>query len=813
MLAQTSPAFSQRNQRVNRIMQPTVRQCAEETEYCIGYYCNGGLAINANRYAEVCGGKPASMVQPGVESCLRARSAIKNINFAACGSGAMREQIAAAVANYGNFERNVRSASRNCQVEQSRLELAKRCHAALIASDGAQNSAIRAEIDSICGPSAGGTRELADRFFNAGAFGLSDVRSPVDMVSSGQAGARRPNWRQVADGVLAGYIEIAEISCGAEDFTITRINNWTLDSRENTSMSGIRTEAEEAGRLRAERDIGIIYARTDCLARPLPEFGRSWEWIQGAAPPCRLICRPGNVNRTSETCGPEFATARLPEAQTVPMFLGFNMGQQAGLVESRDLRSTAAAPISIAAEASPEIQQPQPETPEVPDIEAPPSQCATTAPCAGNCSGDGGWRDLLCRQQNNCWVHGSNGMISTPNLNTINLNKSRFESGLVFCLRDRTTWKYMPGAPSGTQPAATAQRAQSPATGNCPKCPSPPAAGVTWVDNLICRQENQCCVNGSSGQLSKGNKDVITENRGAFTSRLTFKLCGGGTCAYTPVGTNDGSGCGVASTGVNPPPDSGACTPAEFDRCHTNFENTYKNAATSSECSDQYVACISEIFSRCEDYPSSAINQNNRGGMIAPASQACSQAIPAADTNTQTRSASVVCSQAYDIVSTYFTFSNGVRLLRSYSLAEIKDLLNANKSKWENPGRRAIFDSWTPDELKHSCESYFSVRIEEMQERREISKDSADTATRSRFCTRAREILANSRQNIFQLQGASIIGYNSNITGGIDKFCPEESAQVRARIAYHRSMNTNRPTVGEHLNTEISNLVSCLCSP
>ena len=70
------------------------------------------------------------------------------------------------------------------------------------------------------------------------------------------------NWRQVVDATLAGYTEIAELACGSEDYKLTRVNQYALDSHDNSKMLALKAEAEEVGRQTANRIVNSWFKLT-----------------------------------------------------------------------------------------------------------------------------------------------------------------------------------------------------------------------------------------------------------------------------------------------------------------------------------------------------------------------------------------------------------------------------------------------------------------------------------------------------------------------------------------------------------------------
>jgi hypothetical protein len=161
---------------------------------------------------------------------------------------------------------------------------------------------------------------MVDRFYHAGDYGDSNIGALRDMALSGQNTAKRGNWRQVTDGVLAGYMEMAELSCGAEDFALTKINAYGEDERENVELSRLRAQADQTGRNVANRVVNSWFAESDCLNSPLPEGGEFWTYESGGHPDCRVVCEQGYEAVGSTDC------RKKEDGSSGMMFAGINLG-------------------------------------------------------------------------------------------------------------------------------------------------------------------------------------------------------------------------------------------------------------------------------------------------------------------------------------------------------------------------------------------------------------------------------------------------------------------------------------------------------
>ncbi|MDR3126647.1 MAG: hypothetical protein LBT92_03380, partial [Rickettsiales bacterium] len=524
------------NARVKRVMKPTAKQCSTEIEYCINYYCSGGDSIGGDKsYVDVCGGRPASAIKPGVESCLRSRTIIKSIDYSTC-STLIQAQVQAAIADWAQHDANVKYASAECKKQQEALGFAKKCHSALLASDGAQSNALRSKLESLCGRPAGGTDEMLGRFYNAGAYGYSDLQAQNDLMTTGQAGARRENWRQTADAVLVGYSEMAELACGFENYSITKVNQYQLDSRDNVAMAGAKAEAAALGQLKAERQVAEMYRKQDCLARALPANANHWEWIEGGDPACRVACAGGYVRQGSESCMAQHSKLDTSPMAVAAPFFGINLGQEPEHITSRDLRPEVKPAPAVPAEKD----NPDPK----PDDDKGGVNCATcscsNAECKAKCAkcnrkggdscadcpqhaygsdaynnaSDDYWiGKLKCRYEKQCCIFG--GPFAPGDATTE--NKRLIRAGIDKKILT-ATWTYRLCESDGKTYAHTAT--QGGGGGNC-KCSNDTSTDDKFVESLECRalDNTNCCIYNSTL-----NTDKI-RNNGLIG---TWRFCNGG---------------------------------------------------------------------------------------------------------------------------------------------------------------------------------------------------------------------------------------------------------------------------------------------
>lgn len=123
------------------------------------------------------------------------------------------------------------STTRNCIYAKKELTAAKACYSTMMLSDGSISQELYEKLNSLCGlTSNGGNSTVVGDFFNAGIYQYPDSQ----VIASGEADAtfstaRQANWRQVVEGILAGYIEKAQSYCGDEDFEMTNINIYKTD--------------------------------------------------------------------------------------------------------------------------------------------------------------------------------------------------------------------------------------------------------------------------------------------------------------------------------------------------------------------------------------------------------------------------------------------------------------------------------------------------------------------------------------------------------------------------------------------------------
>jgi hypothetical protein len=299
---------------------PTEAECKLDIDYCFNRYCYDKKTVENGMYAR-CGGISASNIVINVEDCLATRAEIKQINLKDGCKPYTYDYSVQLLSGKEVVEAQLKRNSNACNAMTIMLDAAKACHAAAVAHDGSIDPAFRTALSGLCGKSSGGSDEMIDRFYHAGDYGDANIGAQRDMALSDQNTAKRGNWRQVVDGVLAGYAEIAELSCGAEDFSLTKINLYSPDSRENLEMARLREQSEQTGRQAANRVVNHWFAEADCVNAPLPEGGSFWSYEEGGYPDCRIVCEQGYKVVGSTSCEKEEDYSAAGAA-----FMGINIG-------------------------------------------------------------------------------------------------------------------------------------------------------------------------------------------------------------------------------------------------------------------------------------------------------------------------------------------------------------------------------------------------------------------------------------------------------------------------------------------------------
>ncbi|MBR1544324.1 MAG: hypothetical protein IJ638_00055, partial [Alphaproteobacteria bacterium] len=189
-----------------------------------------------------------------------------------------------------------------------------------ISSDGSSSVELYDELESLCGFEVSGDSYMLNRFYQAGDYGDSNVGALEDLRLTGQNTQKRENWRQVVDATLAGYTEIAELACGAEDYKLTKVNQYALDKRTNSEMVKLYAESAEIGRQTANQIVNHWFRETDCVNSPLPVGGLYWDYKKGGNPDCKIVCKEGYaIGSNSSTC------VKIEE-ENKETFIGLNIG-------------------------------------------------------------------------------------------------------------------------------------------------------------------------------------------------------------------------------------------------------------------------------------------------------------------------------------------------------------------------------------------------------------------------------------------------------------------------------------------------------
>lgn len=299
---------------------PSETECRENIDYCFNRYCFDKKTLEKGVYSK-CGSVSASTIQLNVEDCLDTRAVIKELNLNTGCKAYTYNYIVSLLAGKDKIETALKKSTKECQSASLALESAKKCWAEMIASDGSIDASLRSKLTTLCGYNQSRDENMVDRFYKAGDYGDSNIGAQMDMLLTGQNTKKRENWRQVVDGVLAGYMEMAELACGEEDYSLTKVNDYDLDNRENLAYVRARAQAEELGRATANKIVNYWFRSVDCLNSPLPVGGERWQFVEGGAPECRLVCKSGyEQGNTSSEC----VKTKLSN------FVGLNLGLGTG---------------------------------------------------------------------------------------------------------------------------------------------------------------------------------------------------------------------------------------------------------------------------------------------------------------------------------------------------------------------------------------------------------------------------------------------------------------------------------------------------
>ncbi len=298
---------------------PTQDQCNIDIDYCFSRYCFDKKTLNEGVYSK-CGAEPASTILVNVEDCLATRAVIKQLDLQNGCKTYSYNRIVSLLNSKGTIETGLKKNSTECAKATRALQAAKKCYTAMISSDGSSSLELYNELDSLCGFEASGDSYMLNRFYQAGDYGDSNVGALEDLRLTGQNTQKRENWRQVVDATLAGYTEMAELACGAEDYKLTKVNEYDLDSHSNSQMIALEAEAKAIGKQSADKVVNQWFRESDCVNSPLPVGGLYWSYKKGGNPDCRIVCKEGYfVGRNSSTC----VKAQDDKQET---FIGLNIG-------------------------------------------------------------------------------------------------------------------------------------------------------------------------------------------------------------------------------------------------------------------------------------------------------------------------------------------------------------------------------------------------------------------------------------------------------------------------------------------------------
>ena len=304
----------------NALATPTEAQCREEIDYCFNRHCFDPKTMENGAYTK-CGSQGAAMLALSLEEdCLKTRGAVKSLDLVPGCKQWTFNALVPLLENKGQAEKSIRRNTRECANAMNAVAAARKCHALMLAHDGSIDLSLEGRLDALCGRGAGGSGEMVSRFLHAGDYGEANIGAQRDMLLTSQNTAKRDNWRQAVDIVLAGYVETAKSPCGGEDFELVKVGDYLPDSRDNLEMIRAKSAADQAGRGIADKIVGRFFAQDDCLKRALPEGGERWTYQKGRNPDCRIECEYGFRPEGSDDC-----------VEEVPDVPGFSMGALIGV--------------------------------------------------------------------------------------------------------------------------------------------------------------------------------------------------------------------------------------------------------------------------------------------------------------------------------------------------------------------------------------------------------------------------------------------------------------------------------------------------
>ncbi len=299
---------------------PTQDQCNVDIDYCFNRYCFDKKTLSEGVYSK-CGAEPASKILINIEACLDTRSVIKSLDLKNGCKNYSYNRVVNLLSNKDVIETGLKKNSNECQKATKALQAAKECYALMISSDGSYSLDLYEKLDKLCGFEVSGDSYMLNRFFQAGDYGQSNLQAISDLEATGQNTVKRENWRQVVDATLAGYTEIAELACGEEDYKLTKVNDYALDSRDNSAMIALKAQASEMGKQTANRIVNSWFRETDCVNAPLPVGGLYWDYEKGRSPDCKIVCKEGYaIGKNSSEC------VKIENKTSSPIFMGFNIG-------------------------------------------------------------------------------------------------------------------------------------------------------------------------------------------------------------------------------------------------------------------------------------------------------------------------------------------------------------------------------------------------------------------------------------------------------------------------------------------------------
>ena len=282
-------AVSKKN--TNTYKKPTEVECNNNIDYCFDKYCFDEKTLAPNSYSK-CQGTPMSTVFLNVEDCLSKRTVISELDLTTGCKDYSYNRVISLLANRDILEHQVKNTTSACQKATRLLESAKACFNTMINSSGESTVELYNRLEGLCGKNISGDDYIVNRFFHAGDYGESDITTLKNLSSIGSKVAKRENWRQIVDATLAGYTEIAELACGNEDYSLTKVNQYLLDK---DKFANVKKEAGEYGRQVATSIVNYWFREMDCVNAALPQKGRYWSWHYGESPECKVVCESGYV--------------------------------------------------------------------------------------------------------------------------------------------------------------------------------------------------------------------------------------------------------------------------------------------------------------------------------------------------------------------------------------------------------------------------------------------------------------------------------------------------------------------------------------